>query len=190
VKPKKSRASAGLPLARAETLARVSKEKGWLAGILFELKLISGSPRLPCCNQWQFAVVCGSMSAPCPPSSVRSRVANGSKLLPLTDGRSAAARRFRDLFEDICVDLGGAAHLSEGQRQLVRRAAMLSAESERLEALAAPGEPGFDIDLYGLARIGLKRVPRDATTLQQYVAKSTKAPAAEIDEEAIGSDAD
>jgi hypothetical protein len=44
-------------------------------------------------------------------------VANGSKLLPLTDGRSATARRFRDLVEDICGDLGGAAHLSEGQRQ-------------------------------------------------------------------------
>jgi hypothetical protein len=80
----------------------------------------------------------------------RSRVANGSKLLPLTDGRSATARRFRDLFEDICGDLGGAAHLSEGQRQLVRRAAMLSAESERLEAMAARGEAAFDIDLYGM----------------------------------------
>jgi hypothetical protein len=63
---------------------------------------------------------------------------------------------------------------------------MLSAESERLEAMAARGEAGFDIDLYGqmcdrlgrvFARIGLKRVPRDATTLQRYVAKSTKAPA-------------
>lgn len=49
-------------------------------------------------------------------------------------------------------DLGGAAHLSEGQRQLVRRAAMLSAESERLEAMAAArGEAEFDIDLYGFA---------------------------------------
>ena len=88
----------------------------------------------------------------------RSRVANGSKLLPLTDGRSATARRFRDLFEDICGDLGGAAHLSEGQRQLVRRAAMLSAESERLEAMAARGEAVFDIDLYGMLCDRLGRV--------------------------------
>jgi hypothetical protein len=141
------------------------------------------------------------MSAPCPPQGIqqparrpaahRSRVANGSKLLPLTDGRSATARRFRDLFEDIAADLGGLDLLSEGQRQLIRRAAMLSAESERLEALAARGEAGFDIDLYGqmcdrlgrvFARIGLKRVARDATTLQQYVARrSAKAPAAGID---------
>jgi hypothetical protein len=123
-------------------------------------------------------------------SKGRSKLSNGRKLLPLTDGRSATARRFRDLYEDICSDLGGAAHLSEGQRQLVRRAAMLSAESVRPEGLSARGEPGFDIDLYGqmcdrlgrvFARIGLKRVPRDATTLQRYIAKSAKAPAAKID---------
>lgn len=133
------------------------------------------------------------------PAAQRSRVANGSKLLPLTDGRSATARRFRDLIEDISADLGGAAHLSEGQRQLVRRAAMLSAESERLEAMAARGEAEFDIDLYGMlcdrlgrvfSRIGLKRVPRDTTTLRQYIAKPAKAPAAGIDEEAIDADAD
>jgi hypothetical protein len=83
------------------------------------------------------------------PAAHRSRVANGSKLLPLTDGRSATARRFRDLYQDIAADLGGLDFLSEGQKQLIRRAAMLSAESERQEAMAARGEPGFDIDLYG-----------------------------------------
>jgi hypothetical protein len=80
-------------------------------------------------------------------SSTRSKAANG-KLLPMTDGRSAVARRFRDLVEDIASDLGGRENLSEGKRQLVRRAAMLSAESERMEALAARGEAEFDIDLY------------------------------------------
>ena len=48
----------------------------------------------------------------------RSRVTNGSKLLPLADGRSVTARRFRDLYEDIAADLGGLDQLSEGQRQL------------------------------------------------------------------------
>jgi hypothetical protein len=37
------------------------------------------------------------------------------------------ARRFKDLVEDIAADLGGKD--SEGQRQLIRRAVMLSAES-------------------------------------------------------------
>ena len=67
----------------------------------------------------------------------RSRVTNGSKLLPLSDGRSVTARRFRDIYEDVAADLGGLDQLSEGQKQLCRRAAMLSAESERMEALAA-----------------------------------------------------
>ena len=47
----------------------------------------------------------------------RSRVSNGNKLLPLSDGRSVTARRFRDLYEDISSDLGGLAHLSEGQKR-------------------------------------------------------------------------
>jgi hypothetical protein len=98
----------------------------------------------------------------------------------MTDGRSATARRFKDLVEDICGDLGGAANLSEGQRQLVRRAAMLSAESERLEAMAVRGEPDFDIDLYGMicdrlgrlfGRLGLERRPKDVTpSLGAYLA--------------------
>lgn len=97
----------------------------------------------------------------------------------MTDGRSATARRFKDLVEDISADLGGKDHLSEGQRQLIRRAAMLSAESERMEALAARGEAEFDIDLYGMicdrlgrlfGRIGLERKSRDVTpSLQSYL---------------------
>ena len=107
-----------------------------------------------------------------PKSSNRSKVTNGSKLLPLSDGRSATARRFKDLVEFICVDLGGADRLSEGERQLVRRAAALSAECERQEALWARGEAAFDIAAYStltnalrrvLWTLGLKRVPRDVT---------------------------
>ncbi len=105
-------------------------------------------------------------------SQGRSRVTNGSKLLPLADGRSVTARRFKDLVEFICADLGGADQLSEGERQLVRRAAALSAECERQEALWARGEAEFDIAAYSILTnavrrvfetIGLKRVPRDVT---------------------------
>ena len=49
------------------------------------------------------------------PAAHRSRVTNGNKLLPLADGRSVTARRFKDLVEFICVDLGGADRLSEGE---------------------------------------------------------------------------
>ena len=110
----------------------------------------------------------------------RSRVGNGKTLLTMVDGRSATARRFKDLVEDIAADLGGKDHLSEGQRQLIRRAAMLSAESERMEALAARGEAEFDIDLYGMicdrlgrlfGRLGLERKSKDVTPdLRSYLA--------------------
>lgn len=102
----------------------------------------------------------------------RSRVSNGNKLLPLADGRSMTARRFRDLYEDIGADLGGVDRLSEGQRQLCRRAAMLSAECEKLEAQSARGEVEFDLEIYGImcdrlgrlfGRLGLEREARDAT---------------------------
>jgi hypothetical protein len=106
-------------------------------------------------------------------------MSNGSKLLPMTDGRSATARRFKDLVEDIAADLGGRDRLSEGQRQLIRRAAMLSAECERQEALAARGEAEFNCELYGtlcdrlgrlFGRLGLERVAKDATpSLSDYL---------------------
>src|SRR5262245_653349 len=101
--------------------------------------------------------------------SVRSKLSNGSKLLPMTDGRSASARRFRDLFQEIAADLGGLSFISEGQRQLCRRAALLSAELERLEALWSREEAEFDADKYGmmtdrlgrcLQRLGLERRAR------------------------------
>lgn len=102
----------------------------------------------------------------------RSKVTNGSKLLPLADGRSVTARRFKDLTEFISIDLGGADRLSEGEKQLVRRAAALSAECERQEALWARGEAEFDIAAYStltnavrrvFETIGLQRRARDVT---------------------------
>jgi hypothetical protein len=113
----------------------------------------------------------------------RSRVSNGSKLLPLADGRSVTARRFRDLIEEISADLGGPSILSEGQRQLIRRAAMLSAECERLEALAARGECPEFVETYGplcdrlgrlFDRLGLKRIAKpvtDETALAAYFSR-------------------
>src|ERR1700730_15997115 len=64
------------------------------------------------------------------------------------DGRTHTARRFRDLYEVLCNDLGGASGLKEGQRQLVRRAATLSVMSEAMEADIVRDMP-FDSDAYG-----------------------------------------
>jgi len=106
---------------------------------------------------------------PKPLPSTRSRVTNGSSLFTGdVDGRTAAAKRFRDVLAEIVSDLGGADLLSEGQRQLARRAAMMSVEAERQEAEAVAGGK-LDPDSFGALadrlgrvfnRLGLKRTPR------------------------------
>jgi hypothetical protein len=70
---------------------------------------------------------------------------------------------------EITNDLGGADLLSEGQRQLARRAVTISIMCEKLEGEAAAGAE-IDLELYGrlvdrlgraFHRLGLKRQPRD-----------------------------
>ena len=101
----------------------------------------------------------------------RSRVTNGSVLLPGIDGRSVWVRRCKDLIDIHLADLPDA---SAAERSIIRRAAVLTTELERLEqkfALAGEATP-FDLDLYqrtagGLRRllecVGLERRLRDVT---------------------------
>lgn len=92
------------------------------------------------------------------PPTLRSRVTNGSALfLGGVDGRSATARRFRDLIAAMTSDLGGADLLSEGQRQLIRRAAALAVECERGEARMAGGK-SFDLPAYIVGANALRRI--------------------------------
>jgi hypothetical protein len=58
----------------------------------------------------------------------------------MVDGRSVTARRFKDLYEDIAADLGGLDQLSEGQRQLIRRA---EHELHRLVVTRMKNSPGM-----------------------------------------------
>jgi hypothetical protein len=104
----------------------------------------------------------------------RSRVSNGSALLPGVDGRSTWVRRLRDLIALHLSDLGGDDAVSEAERSIVRRIATLTVELERMEggfALAGEALPG-QIDLYQrtanslrrlLEAIGLERRKRDVT---------------------------
>jgi hypothetical protein len=101
--------------------------------------------------------------------TTRSAVSNGSQLfVDNVDGRSKEARRFRDVLAEIISDLGGADGLSEGQRQLARRCALMSVECERMEAKSVAGE-AIDLDVFGqlsdrigraFQRLGLRRVKR------------------------------
>jgi hypothetical protein len=104
----------------------------------------------------------------------RSRIANGSALLPGIDGRSAWIRRCKELIADHISDLGGEDNTSAAERSIIRRASVLTIELERLElTFAQAGKASADdLDLYQrtagnlrrlLESVGLKRVPRDIT---------------------------
>lgn len=127
-----------------------------------------------------------------PPKKVRSAVVNGSRLfVEGLDGRSAAARRYRDLVVEFTNDIGG--DPSEAQKQLIRRAASLSVWCEVQEVRLANGE---DIDIGPLttatnslrrvlADIGLERQPRDVTPdLQTYMRQRAAEKAAAAQEAA------
>jgi hypothetical protein len=107
----------------------------------------------------------------------RSRVANGSALLPGVDGRSAWVRRRKELIADHIADLGGEDNCSAAERSIIRRAAVLTTELERLEVkFALAGQANADdLDLYQrtagnlrrlLEAVGLQRRARDVTNSQ------------------------
>jgi hypothetical protein len=103
----------------------------------------------------------------------RSAVTAGNRLFEpsSTDGRTCASRRFSDILWQIQADLGGAEHLSEGQRQLCRRAATMCVQLESMEGEAVAGR-AFDLYAFGslsshlrriFETIGLERRRRDIT---------------------------
>jgi hypothetical protein len=108
----------------------------------------------------------------------RSRIANGTQLLPKTDGRSIWARLMRETFECLLVHCGGDGVVSETQRLIARRIGTLEAELVFMEdklasTRAAGGEPDpATVDLYGRLAdrqrrladpLGWQRTPKDVT---------------------------
>lgn len=91
------------------------------------------------------------------PTKQRSRVTNGSRVFVEGDGRSAWSRRWKDICQALADDLGGEDAIGEIERSLIRRAASLTVETERLEGLLSQGEP-VDIDALGRVVGHLRRV--------------------------------
>lgn len=137
------------------------------------------------------------MTLPKPPADAPELVADRpadavpkARLLTLADldGRTRAAQAARALIADLESDLGGADHLSAGERVIVGRAAVCSVMIEDLEARWLTGHP-LDVAAYTalvnvqrrlLTTLGLARRPRDITpTLDAYVAShAAEEPAA------------
>jgi len=117
----------------------------------------------------------------------RSRITNGTVLLPFADLRSPWARVMKDTYRAICAHCGGDDAISELERMTARRIGALEAELIHMEdkfatIRAAGGEPDAgSLDLYQrLANsqrrccesIGWQRRPKDVTMaphLRQYL---------------------
>jgi hypothetical protein len=83
-------------------------------------------------------VACGEITALSP--TTRSKITNGSRLLYGIDGRSAAARRYRDLISDLIREHGGAKAMSTVDLGLIRQAAAITLQAELLQARIVRGE--------------------------------------------------
>jgi hypothetical protein len=115
-------------------------------------------------------------------SPQRSRVGNGTDILPDIDGRSPLARRIRELLDEFKADMGG--EPSAPKLVIAKRAAVLSAWCELTEAEMAKAEKtleGIDIASYTtaintlrrlLVDIGLERKMKDVTpSLRDRIAR-------------------
>ncbi len=115
----------------------------------------------------------------------RTRVTNGKALfLDGVDGRTLAARRYRDLFHSFVSDLGGMEVASEAQLQLARRCATMSCQAEVMEAEFIAGDD-TDLEQYlhlvgtlsrALSRLGIERKVLDVTdlSLEEYINGETQ----------------
>jgi hypothetical protein len=116
----------------------------------------------------------------------RSRITNGSALLPGVDGRSPWVRRCKDILASHLSDKPDA---SAAEQAIIRRAAVLIVELERLEtrfALAGEADPQT-LDLYGrtanslrrlLESVGLQRRARDVTPTLRDILREDEEQAA------------
>ena len=119
----------------------------------------------------------------------RSAMTNGA-ILPGIDGRSTWVRRLKDLIALHVADLGGDQNVSEAERAIIRRAAVLITELERMERdfALSEGAPGIaELEVYQraansmrrlLESVGLQRRSRDMTpTLAEYLQAARMAAA-------------
>jgi hypothetical protein len=119
----------------------------------------------------------------------------------VVDGRTAWARRFRDLIAVYVEDLGGEDNLSAAEKSLCRRIATITGELELLERkfALANGATAVELEFYircagGLRRlleaIGLKRRARDVSppTIAEIAAEIAKERQPEPDDEDAADD--
>lgn len=73
------------------------------------------------------------------PPTTRSRITNRSEMLRGIDGRSAEARRYRDLIEGFAADFGDPPP-GEREQALIRQAAALTVQIESMQSEIVRGD--------------------------------------------------
>jgi hypothetical protein len=109
----------------------------------------------------------------------KTKISNGSEVLPNVDGRSLVARRYGEILSALLIDQGDAGKISEARLQYIRRFAAAAVLAEQIEAALARGET-IDIGDHALLcstmvrvgnKIGLDRISKDVTpTVRDYLA--------------------
>jgi hypothetical protein len=117
----------------------------------------------------------------------RSRVTNGSVLIPDVPQTSPWVRRCRDLIAAHTSDLGGKDHISQAELSIIRRCATLTVALEQMEVeFARVGAADANsLDTYQrassslrrlLESLGLRRRTKNVVpTLDQYLASQREA---------------
>jgi hypothetical protein len=118
------------------------------------------------------------------PLRTRAAVSNGTRVHPKgVAGRSAEARRFKHLVSRFAASLGGEGALTEAEWALIRNAASLTVQSERLQAALVAGREVNSQEMTRLANASVRvfaalRIKRErkegAPTLPQYLAAVRK----------------
>jgi len=119
--------------------------------------------------------------------SEQSRRVQTGQLIPGIDGRSAWTRRCRDVIAAHIADLGGVDNTSAAERSIVRRAATLTVELDRMEALfAMAGEASpADLERYQRAANTLKRLLQAVGLQRRQKHVLTLREKLELDQEAF-----
>lgn len=93
---------------------------------------------------------------------IRTRVGNGTALLAGIDGRSAGARRYREVLSGLCEEITNRKRpATMAEQMLARRAAFITIWCEDAEAKMARGE-AVDIKEFTEATNTLRRTLTDA----------------------------
>jgi hypothetical protein len=120
------------------------------------------------------------------PPRARAALTNGSLLPAGVDGRSATARRFRDLLAQLSREVGNGEALSVREQALIRQAAAIMVRIEALQASIVSGDPVDDDAIVRLSNVAHRLLSAVASAHKQQATKPPSVEAWSLVEANIG----